>query len=498
VNPTGRSVRARRGDGGAGHNQPGRNEPCHCGSHRRYKRCCQVRDEARLREERGTSLPSWVVDSTRKYHQFVKYAVCVYGLPRRLRSFVDYRRNPTIPTFDVVNTLVQAAIFRRPSINAIEGDLKTADFQKALGFKPRSNVKLFSAEVISNVLDKLKLASLRDGIEDVVWRAERNKAFREGTYGTLRCVAIDGWEPFASYHRHCAHCLVRTVKRKNRNTGEVEEVEQYYHRYCVAMLLGPTLDVVLDIEPVRNDEARRDAGEDARHEGELTASLRLIDRLHDTYRTFIDAFVLDALYANGPVFAKLDEYDFGGFIVLKKNHNEPLREARARWEGVPPCRRVEDKDNHELIEFWDAPDIDTLESYRGKVRVIRATVSNSNGTRSTWCFAVVGRRAQSVGLHTALKILRSRWHIENTAFNQWIQHWNLGRVYRHTPNALMAVLLLWSFVFNLMQLFVYRRLRRQRTPKDPCDTIMNIVAQMFRDTATLPEPLPWWELADTS
>ena len=111
---------------------------------------------------------------------------------------------------------------------------------------------------------------------------------------------------------------------------------------------------------------------------------------------------------------------------------------------------------------------------------------------------IIGRRAQSVGLHTALKILRARWHIENTAFNQWVQHWNLGRVYRHTPNALIAVLLLWSFVFNLVQLFVYRRLRRQRTPKDPCDTIMNIVAQMFRDTATLPEPLPWWELADTS
>ena len=25
---------------------------------------------------------------------------------------------------------------------------------------------------------------------------------------------------------------------------------------------------------------------------------------------------------------------------------------------------------------------------------------------------------------TALKIIRARWHIENTAFNQWIQHWN--------------------------------------------------------------------------
>ena len=440
----------------------------------------------------------WLLDSPRKYHQFVKCGVHVYGLPQRLRSFVDQRRNPTIKTFDVVNSLFQAAVLRRPSINALEGDLKTADFQRALGLKPEPNVKAFSAEVISNVLDKLDLASVRHGIEDVLWTAERNKAFREETYGTLRCVAIDGWEPFASYDRHCPHCLVRKVKRKNTDTGEVEEADQYYHRYSVALLLGPVLDVVLDLEPVRNDEARRDAGEDAHHEGELTASHRLIDRLHDTYGSFIDALVLDALYANGPVMTKLDEYGYGGFIVLKKNNNEPLKEALDLWRNVPPCSRCEDKEKCEQIEFWDAPDLDTLETYRGKVRVVRAVITKKDGRRKTWCFGVIGKRAQKVGLRTALRLVRSRWHIENTAFNQWIQHWNLGRVYRHTSNALMAVLLLWAFVFNLVQLFVYRRLKRSRTPSDPCNTIIGIVAQMFRDLGALTEPLPWRELADTS
>src|SRR5437016_13707724 len=54
----------------------------------------------------------------------------------------------------------------------------------------------------------------------------RNKTFRDG-YGALRCVAIDGGEPFSSYDRHCPNCLVRRVKVKRR-TGELEEVEQYY------------------------------------------------------------------------------------------------------------------------------------------------------------------------------------------------------------------------------------------------------------------------------
>ena len=44
---------------------------------------------------------------------------------------------------------------------------------------------------------------------------------------------------------------------------------------------------------------------------------RLIDSLHDTYGG-IDAFVLDALYANGPVMTQLTNYGYSGFLVLKK------------------------------------------------------------------------------------------------------------------------------------------------------------------------------------
>ena len=477
----------------------GRNEPCHCGSHRKYKRCCQGRDERAAQEERGVELPSWLIGSHRKLHLFEKYATQVYGLPRILGSLRDGRRDPEYPTIEVVDALFHAALLRRPSINATEGDLKQADFQKLIGRKPEPGVKAFSAEVISNVLDKLELDGLRNGIEDIIWKAERNKVFREGSYGTLRCVALDGWETFFSYDRHCRHCLVRKVKRKNPDTGEVEEVDQYYHRCVVAMLVGPVLDVVLDLEPVLNAEARRDLGEDAHHEGELTAAYRLIDRLHDTYGTFIDAFVCDALYANGPVMTKLDEYGYGGFIVLKKNDNEPLKEALALWQGQGPCQQLDDDEKKEHVEFWDLDDIDTLDTYKGKVRVIRADitkVTNDNATRKTWCFGVVGRQARKVSRRTALKIVRSRWHIENTGFCQWVKYWNLGRVYRHTPNAILAILLLWMLVFNLLQLFVYRRLKRPRIPKDPCDTIIGIVAQMFRDVGAIPERIPWEVLAN--
>ena len=487
--------RARAAHDGSRIPDVGRNQSCPCGSQKKYKNCCLEHENAERRHYLSAALPPWIVDSERKLYRFEKYACKVFDLPRVLRSFTDRRRDPDIPTFDVVNSLFHAALLRLPSINALEGDLKEADFQKLIGRKPRPDVKAFSAEVISNVLDKLNIDGLRHAIENTIWRAERNKVFREGSYGTLRCVAIDGWEPFASYRRHCPHCLVRKITVKNPDTGELEQRNQYYHRYVVAMLLGPLIDVILAIEPVRNDQARRAEGEDADHEGELTAGLHLIDKLHDTYGTFIDTFVLDALYANGPVMTKLHEHGYGGFIVLKKENNEPFKEALAIWQTEPPCAEYHDDDNNEHIEFWNVDEIQTLETYKGKVRVIRAIVTHKDGTRNTWCFAVVGKRARKTGLRTALKIIRSRWHIEDTGFNQWIQYWNLGHVYRHTPNALLAILLLWMLVFNFLQFFIYRRLKRPRRPKDPTDTIRHIVEVMLRDIATLPEPIPWAELA---
>jgi hypothetical protein len=475
----------------------GRNHPCHCGSGLKYKRCCLERDSSARRRECAEALPPWTINSRGKLQQFEKYACKVFDLPGLLGSLSDGRRDPDIPTYPVVNSLFHAALLRLPSINALEADLKEADFLKLIGLKANQGTKAFSAEVIDNVLDKLDLDGPSACIEEVIWNAERNKAFRDDTYGTLRCVAIDGWEPFASYDRHCPHCLVRKVKVK-RADGQVEEVDQYYHRYVVAVLVAPLLDLVLGIEPVRNGEARRDAGEDAHHEGELTAAHRLIDSLHEAYGTFIDAFVLDALYANGPVMTKLDKYNYGGFIVLKKETDEPLKEANNLWARQPPCRSFDDRETSEHIDFWDVDGLETLSTYKGKVRVIRAKVTKSNGKRNTWCFGLVGDRVRSSGLCPALKTIRARWHIENTAFNQWVQYWNLSHVYHHTNNALLAVLLLWSLVFNLLQLFVYRRLKRQRNPKDPSDTIRHIVEMMLRDLGTIPTPIPWATLVDSS
>jgi len=476
----------------------GRNHACPCGSGNKYKRCCWERDQGVLRQLRSTAIPGWLLNSRGKLQQFEKYAWKVFALPDRLATVQDTRRAPAIPTFDVVNSLLHTALLRIPSLNALEGDLQESDFQRLIGRTPTPAVKAFSADVVANVLDKLQLGGVRRAIQQVIDKAERNKAFREGSYGALRCVAIDGWEPFASYDRHCPHCLVRQVKVKRAN-GETVQVEQYYHRYVVAMLLGPVVDVVLAIEPVLNEEARRDSdSQHTGHEGELTAARRLLASLHQTYGGFIDAIVGDALYANGPWMTQLDSYGYGGFLVLKQENHEPFKEALALWQGQPACETYRDPDSQEQIEFWDADDIDTLATYKGKLRVVRAVLAKPDKAPTTWCFVILGHRARRLSRRTALKITRARWHIEDTAFHQWVQYWNFGHVFRHTANALLAVLLLWTLAFNLLQLFVYRRLKRPRRPKDPTATIRHIVEVMLREVATLPAPIPWAALLDTS
>ena len=440
----------------------------------------------------GVDRDLMIPQSGGRLRQFEKYVGAVFSLPKLLNGITDGRRDPDIPTFDVVNALFHAALFRIPSINALEGDLKEADFQKLLGYPAKQDEKAFSAEVIDNVLDQLDLSSAHKAVISVIKQAERNKVFREGWYGSLRFVALDGWEPFCSYRRHCSHCLTRLVERKLAS-GEVIKEVQYYHRYVVAMLIDGQMDVTLDLEPVLPADLREGPLKGERHEGELTAAKRLIRRVKRRY-PWVDVMVGDGLYANGPFLTLLKELKMGAVLIGKKEGDEPLKEALCIWGDQPPEKVINDKESDEWIELWDVRDIETLDTYKGKVRVVRGRVTKPNANKpSTWCMLVTGK-ACKLSTRQVLAAARGRWHIENTGFNQWVSYWNLNHVFHHTANALLAVLYIWMLAFNLLQLFIYRRLKRERRPKDPTDTIRHLVEVMQREVATLSGPVPWQEI----
>ncbi len=322
-------------------------------------------------------------------------------------------------------------------------------------------------------------------------RAERNKVFREGWIGALRYVALDGWEPIASRRRHCAYCLERTIQ-----DGKAQVIE-YYHRYVVALLLGPHEELVLGFEPIRNRWARQQAGEPAAagDEGEQSASIRLLRWLRATYGRWLDVIVVDSLYPNGPFLTVLAELDFGGVVVAKKESDEPLRDALAIW-GQSPGQVIVDTDARERLELWDCPDCQTLTSYAGRIRVVRGVVESLASRltpRRQWCLLAVGKAAQRLSARQLLRVARARWHIENTGFNQWTQHWRFEHVFTSDGNAIAAIFALFFLAFNLLQLFVYRQLKSygRLRGNDPTRTIARVVDILLADLHRLAEPVCW-------
>jgi len=435
-----------------------------------------------------------------RLHQFLKVAIGVYRLGSTMATVADGRRAPRIPTSQVFISLLMAAVLRVPSLNALEEMLKDGQFQRLLGArgrKPRGK-SLFSADTIADVLETLEVSVLQGALVQLVKMAERNKAFRDDTSGIFRCVAIDGWEPFCTYKRHCDGCLTRKVKVKNKDdNGEIieERVTQYYHRFAVAFLIAPTLDITLAMEPLLPADLRNDISiKKARDEGELTAALRLIDRLHRDYGSFIDAFALDGLYPCGPVFDKLTHYGYGAFVICRDDGKDPYRFANEHWQiNNQPVLVGKDPVTGEHTEFWQLKDVDALKSFSGSVDMLKARVIRKNGKTSTWAIALLGR-AKRASAWVALRIVRSRWHIENTAFHQWVTKWNLDHCYRHTPNAITAVMHIWALAFNLMQLFFYRRLKKPRRGRKAPDTISACVKIMWMDLGQLTKPAPWKDL----
>lgn len=363
---------------------------------------------------------------------------------------------------------------------------------RLVGAAPESE-KLCSTTTLGRALRVMDEDTVRRVCIEMVAKAERNKAFREGWYGTLRYAAIDGWEPISSYRRHCDSCLTRRVKVKNRD-GEIVELTQYYHRYVVAMLIGARLDLVLDFEPLLpSDLKERAPGVGDGHEGELTAAKRLLPRLKETYG-WLDVVVCDALFANGPWLTLVHQVRMGAVIVAKKENEEPLKEALAIWGEEPPEQTVVDEQAGERIELWDCPDLETLSSYKGKIRVVRAVVENLRTPQSrprTWCMYVVGK-ATKLSAGKVLAVARARWHQENTGFHQFTTLWKFTHVFVYDGHGIKMLFWLFFAAFNLLTLFVYRQVRsygRDRG-KDRTRTISRLVDEMLDDLVLLTVS-PW-------
>ena len=424
-----------------------------------------------------------------RFRQIQGYGCKVYGIDALLSGVQDSRKDPQIPATVVVRILYVLGLLRIRSFNALEPRLAEPEMQRALGVPVSEARRICSADTLAYSLHRMDVATCRAPLIQVVRKAERNKVFREGWYGAMRFVAIDGWEPFSSYARQCDACLTREVR-----VGD-EKRTQYYHRDVVALLLGEYLELVLEMEPIRSADIRQEVGEKnvEGHEGELTAAKRLIERLRTTYGRWIDILVLDALYSNGPILTLAAQCGFGVLSILKKETHEPLKEALALFNGEGPLKTIEDPKKHEILHLWDCPGLETLESYDGPIRVVRAVVRKAGEDKKHhWCFAVTGKACR-LSPERVVAAGRARWHLENTGFHQWTHHWHFDHVFTHGPEAIPALMWLILLAFNMTQLFVYRQLGgyARLQGKDVTRTFLRLVHEMTTDVARLDQTLLW-------
>jgi hypothetical protein len=251
---------------------------------------------------------------------------------------------------------------------------------------------------------------------------------------------------------------------------------------------------VLDFEQLLTAAVRKERGQKnvPGHEGEQTAAKRLVQRLRTTYGRWLDVLVVDALYANGPFLTIAKQCGYGVTVVLKKATDEPLKEALALWRNKPAQHVVRNDDKHERIELWDCRELETLSTYDGPVRVVRAIIRRPKGEPSTWCFGVTGKATRLSSEHI-LRVGRGRWHLENTGFCQWTKYWHFGHVFTHGKDAVPALFCLFFLAFNLLQLFVYRQIGgygRDRG-RDRTRTFRRLVDEMLEDLARLDRPVAW-------
>ena len=229
----------------------------------------------------------------------------------------------------------------------------------------------------------MDLESVRALSVEMLRKAERNKVFREGWYGALRYFAIDGWEPFCSRHRHCEQCLVRQVRVKGED-GVDRTVEEYYHRFAVALLLDERFDLLLDFEPLLPKDLRpitvkAEKGKTPRvtkselDEGELTAARRLLKRVKETF-PWLDVVVGDALYANGPFLDDVSRLGLGAIVVAKKQTDEPLKEALQIWGDAAPADDDRGREGPRADRAVGLPGPRDAPTYHGgTIRCVRGT-----------------------------------------------------------------------------------------------------------------------------
>jgi len=325
---------------------------------------------------------------------------------------------------------------RLGSLNALEQSGGSGFWRRWLQGEPPS------ADTVGRVCAQAEADDVRLMGRQIYSRLKRGKALAPPAHGLMAAV-VDAHESHATYRRCCEGCLRRTIE-----TRQGQRV-QYYHRHVTVQLVSRDLELLLDAEPIRPGE------------GELTAAIRLLDRVLEQYPRAFDVVLGDGLYANSTFFNYVVSRGKEALAVLKDEARDLWQDAQSLFaEMEPTCLRR----GRWEASCWDVEGFTSWPQVRGTVRVVQSeerTVIRRQldgqaevmEARWAWVTTLAQGRASTRAI---LDLGHRRWAIENEGFNELATRQHADHVYRHHEQAMLVFLLLAMVCCNVFVAF-YRR-----------------------------------------
>jgi len=377
---------------------------------------------------------------------FLAYTTKVFGLGRLLRGVRNSRPYPEIPTRALLVSLLMGVVLRVGSYLDLAEQTKRRRWQHLIHWPKR-----ISHDAFEYFVERLNLEDLRQNLACVAKQLKANKALESCKINGLLFLSLDANEHFHSRSRCCACCCQREIEELDAH-GQKQTVIEYYHRYVFAQINGPTINVLLDLEPIKPGEA------------EAEAALRLLGRIRRVYGVrFFDAITIDAWYVQGPFLKAVDKLGWMWQVVLKQERMEVFQEARQLSQGQKPGEQFHDLTRDRQVQLWKVEDLNFSQSYERPVWVVHSQenwtenkmvggkkINQPNSSDWWWMLC---QKLQGYPLKMVYQAGHRRWGIENKAFNELTQYYHLEHCYHHQPVAMLAQMLILMLGFVLFSAF---------------------------------------------
>ena len=390
--------------------------------------------------------------------KFVRYINGVYGVARYLHGIHDGKRRRTIKAGIIGYLLIFSFVLQVSSFNRMKYLLEEnkTRFQNLL---PKGT-RLPKIDAIRETVKTMRLSDIRAMFEGIIDKIAENKVLRENTINGLRVAAIDGVELFSSKVKCCEGCLTR----------EVQGEEEYFHRAVVCMTVGSDPHIALGAEMLKpkNDGSEKD-------EGEQTGAKRLLEKLNKAHHHFADVIVADALYMNAPFLNAVKGIGMDAVVRAKDKRLTIVQDALGLFEKREANHEFHDVKKRVLA--WDEDGFH-MEGCPENIRFLKfeeqwETAKGKTMKREAWCITTLSKH---ISAHTVWLIMRKRWDIENNGFRMLKTYFHADHNYVHGEETNEKILLFILIAFNLVELFLFRRLKNFREQKM---LRINVISSLF-------------------